>query len=326
MELLSTPSKHAELTEFPPTPPKSPSPSPSPEAPLPPLLRLPLELRLLIYTHLLPPPGNRTLTIHTTELDTPSILPYDPSRRGSHPKPALRRTTFHTQRNDCTRALVRCTYSLHRNSSFSYSLHPSSASSFPSAIAQTNRLLYTEAMSFLYSSHSFHFPACSTSSVAAFLGDLSPLARGAIRTLRVEKKDALFDGEFDRAEWKSACVALAKLCQLRPLQKLDLIVQGRFPIETSESNIVPRWGTTELPRYGSDDFKRLVDTEPEVYGWIEDLKSLKVNELVVRASVRPTAYCSREGAMARWLAFSVSIEDGFARYLGGHMLTAGLPG
>jgi len=115
----------------------------------PPFLRLPSEIRITIYRYVLPPQdASRKFNVYT----------------------------------DCDSTYTDRKWSVQRLSPDPLA---SAAKANTLAILRTNRLIYYEALSVLYSENAFHFVGSNFLPILDFIRRLSPEAKGLVRQLKV---------------------------------------------------------------------------------------------------------------------------------------------
>ncbi|KAF2096977.1 hypothetical protein NA57DRAFT_77227 [Rhizodiscina lignyota] len=206
------------------------------------------------------------------------------------------------------------------------------------AILATCRQCHAEAAPLLYGAHTFNF-STHVEAIEPFLGDLTPYSRACIRTIGLVKRGLPYEREFDRAEWAGACRYLASpeatLYSLRTL-KLGVVAgcpgpQGWDNVRTfSKEDFVfhlgpnGKEGTRTPPELQWRDFRGIrysigVTTveEDEWRGmeWVGELLAIKgLKNVEIRAIVEhcPPPMSER---MEFWVAFSKSVEAGFAEYI-----------
>jgi hypothetical protein len=140
------------------------------------------------------------------------------------------------------------------------------------------------------------------------------MARSHVRSVQFTKKALPYTQEFDRAEWASLCSYLSKHLSLRTLSLG--VVAGRPGDEGWDSiHPITQEGFDELRKYqiqwrmGAGTFGG-VDLE-----WADQLKQIKgLKEVNVKAAVEHCPLPSSEG-MRFWVAFSRSVESGFADWV-----------
>ncbi|KAF2111697.1 hypothetical protein BDV96DRAFT_175509 [Lophiotrema nucula] len=318
-----------------------------------PLLRLPLELRLQIYEQLLLPsllpssthslsplnllPDHHVYHSSTTN-ETPttlSVRTIDPYLLPHSSRTWRRRSTYHIRTgtyNPILRLwiknadreigalgpfLTHTTPTTYRVLLSPYTAHL--RHTVPSLLL-LNRQIHDEAARVLYSTYTFNFHT-SIESLVPFLSDLTPTARSAIRHVSVTKKPLPYTSEFDRAEWSSLCTYLSTTLHLRTLT-LNIIAgkpgnegwDDVLPISAAQfgmlRNVKKEFGSSQRGIGG-------VDLE-----WVEQVMMIKgLREVNVNAMVE---HCPlpRSETMAFWVAFSKSIESGFAEWIRGAMVEA----
>ncbi|EUC49309.1 hypothetical protein COCMIDRAFT_84966 [Bipolaris oryzae ATCC 44560] len=306
------------------------------------LLRLPFEIRLMIYEYLLLPsktpysgrgtsvanlvPDFHTYFSEDTNNDpfTLSVRTIDPWLGGQGLKTWKRRSTYHVRTGPFLTTTAPTTYRV--------LLSPYTARlryTVPSLMC-INSQIHAEASKMLYSTYTFSFHM-SIEAVVPFLSDLTPLSRSSIRHLSLTKKALPYAKEFDRAEWAGMCAYLAgatdntlaagggssihlstlKLQMIagKPDQAWDSIT----PMNPSDFDTMLRMKNEWLG--GSGDFGG-VDLEwAEQVMAIKGLRDIKVKALVERCA-RPVSE-----KQAFWVAFSKSVaEGGFGEWMKGRML------
>lgn len=252
-----------------------------------PFLKVPAEIRLMIYDLLLDDGGNKTLSFRS---EPPDLY----KTRSKH-----RRTSYFIlgpgiQRRACQTTYVLCT----------------SGTDFHTNILAVNHKIHEEASWLLYGQHAFEF-ASATESVVPFLSDLRAPTRRHIQALSLTKMPAVYSRDFDRSEWSNVCGFLAHCMRLR---KLTLRVVGGQPLRD--------WSPTS---YSAAEFKTLARAGYDSLGWVQELMAIKgLEELEIVPDVQ---LCPPPNSMAMefFAAFSASIEKGFAEFLRSEMLPARLP-
>ncbi|KAB2577056.1 hypothetical protein BFW01_g2403 [Lasiodiplodia theobromae] len=200
-------------------------------------LRLPAEIRLMIYEELLLPPASsepcppaakfvapvyredeqnashhlrapRTLQIRTVNPDSPAssaILSPSSTRPRYHIRDPFRTRTMST------------TYALANNPG----LHP--------AILRTCHQCHAEAAELLYGAYAFDFDT-HVEAIVPFLSTLTPLARACLTRLALVKRALPSVKEFDRAEWCAACEYMARELAVPALTLSLGVVAGKPPV------------------------------------------------------------------------------------------------
>ncbi|KAI9815316.1 MAG: hypothetical protein M1827_002796 [Pycnora praestabilis] len=247
----------------------------------PPFMRLPIEIRLMIYQLLLTD-HDLTLRIRTEDPAISSIKKIEPRIRSSY---RILSDRFRA------RSVV-TTYCLLENPGIS------------PAILAVNRRIHDEAAHILYSEHIFDFDN-NIEAAVPFLQDLSPVAVASIKRINIVKRALPYDKEFDRAEWKNVCSFISRNMEL---VQLGLGVLGGRPLTG--------WDANET--YSGTDFRMI--TRFEGMEWARQLADIKgLRTLDVKALVE---HCPApmSSAMSFFVAFSASIETGFADYLRSEMV------
>ncbi|ORX99231.1 hypothetical protein BCR34DRAFT_606701 [Clohesyomyces aquaticus] len=323
-----------------------------------PLLRLPLEIRLIIYEYLLFPSAAPSAT-HSTSVTnllpdyhtyyspdsnydpfTLAVRTIDPYLSPHSSRSWRRRTTYYVRTGPFLTTTTPTTYRVLLSPWTSHLRH-----TIPSLLA-LNSQIYTEASRVLYSTYTFTF-STAIESLVPFLSDLTPTSRSSVRTLSLTKKALPSTKEFDRAEWTHACAYLSK--SVPGLQSLTLNVVAGNPglVADPFATILPPNPDPNSPGTDQDqdqgqppanagprplsaqDFALLsrmrrewgapdslaVDIE-----WAEELMAVKgLRKVNVKALVEHCPPPSSEG-MKFWIAFSRSVEDGFAEWVRGAMV------
>ncbi|KAI0018485.1 hypothetical protein F4780DRAFT_794577 [Xylariomycetidae sp. FL0641] len=298
-----------------------------------PLLRAPVEVRMLIYAYLFTPPGadtavrirnggagkqaaagpGRTRTrywaldrsIHRRSYETtyicasfPSPSPSSSSSSCSPPCMPYHRTQ--AERND-----------------------PATETEFCAPLLRTCRLVYNETTPLVYGAHPLDFGG-DVEALAPFFADLTPASRRLVRQVRVARRaPAAVAGEGDRARWRGACAALrgafAPGCggegeddeeeeeREKRRRSLVLTVHGGRPAE-------PWDGPARL---SAAEIKLLADVKHDALEWTAELVA-QLRGLLGRLEVRAqVGYCrpAVSSNMIVFAALSASIETGLAQFL-----------
>lgn len=207
--------------------------------PASPLLRLPLEIRLMIYEYLLLPslqpstthgtsvanllPDFHTYFSEDTNNDafTLSVRTIDPWLGAQASRTWRRRSTYHVRTGTFPHYQAQFTnvYSSNMKGPFLTTTTPTTyrvllspytahlRHAVPSLLS-INRQIHAEASKILYSTYTFAFHT-SIEAAVPFLSDLTPSSRSHIKRLSITKKALPYTKEFDRAEWESLCAYLA---------------------------------------------------------------------------------------------------------------------
>ena len=217
------------------------------ELPASPLLRLPMEIRLIIYEYMLLPSTQPTTThgtsvanllpdFHTyfsedTNNDpfTLSVRTIDPWLGAQASRTWRRRSTYHVRTGTFPHYQAQFTnvYSSNIKGPFLTTTTPTTyrvlLSPYTAHLRHTvpcllsiNRQIHAEASKILYSTYTFAFHT-SIEAAVPFLSDLTPFSRSHIKRLSFTKKALPYTKEFDRAEWESLCAYLSDASRI-PVQ------------------------------------------------------------------------------------------------------------
>ncbi|KAH7139369.1 hypothetical protein B0J11DRAFT_501526 [Dendryphion nanum] len=301
-----------------------------------PLLLLPPELRLRIYSYLLLPSQTPSST-HSTSIanllpsyhtyystDTNpdpytlticTIDPYAANKHGAGSKTWRKRSTFLVRTGPLT--------PLHPTS-YRILLSPYTShlrTTIPSLLPLCHQI-HTEASHLLYSTYTFSFHA-NIEALVPFLSDLTPGARSALRKIQITKMALPYTREIQRAEWEGMCMYLAAKESGLALRRLDLsVIAGRpgekgwddiRPISKTEFEVLRR---VQREWCGGGGAGGGVDLE-----WVEQLMAIRgLEDVRVKAVVE---HCPqpRSEIMAFWVAFSKSVEGGFGEWVRGVMIS-----
>lgn len=235
------------------------------DQPTSPLLRFPLEIRLMIYEYMLLPSSQPSTTqsisvanllpdFHTyysedTNNDpfTLSVRTIDPWLGAQASRTWRRRSTYHVRTGTFPRYGAQFTnvYSSNIKGPFLTTTTPTTyrvlLSPYTAHLRHTvpsllsiNRQIHAEASKVLYSTYTFAFHT-SIEAAVPFLSDLTPTSLSHIKRLSITKKALPYTKEFDRAEWESLCNYLADASLPPP--------QTQTPILNPNTS----WATTPEP-------------------------------------------------------------------------------
>ena len=247
----------------------------------PPFMRIPSEIRLMIYDLLLNDKGNKVLEFRNEEPDK------------YNKRASTIRTSYNVLGRDLARQSRLTTY------------HLVSDIEMHTAVMRVNRQIYAETAHSLYSTHSFSFGR-DIEAIVPFFGDLTKQTRPLIREISLVKQGSVYSRDYDRCEWAQMCSFLREQMQIR---SLNLVVEGGRP----------SLGWAGLPTYSANDFKTLEKVKLEQLEWVWQLLAIKgIKKLEVGSQIN---HCppSHSDAMAFFAGFSASIEEGFAEYLRGKL-------
>jgi len=246
-----------------------------------PLLRIPSEIRLMIYDLLFDDKGHRTFEIRH---ESPKAY------KGLGPH---RRTSYRI----LTRSLMR--------QSLPTTYHLVTDVNLATSILSVDRKINEEATHQLYGCHSFGFGG-DIEAVVPFFSDLRAKTRFLVNEISLVKQGYVYSRDYDRCEWSSVCEFIREKMRL---SSLKLVVEGGRP----------SLGWKGFPGYTVADFKSLSNVRYEALEWVWELLAIKgISRLDVTSEIH---HCppSHSSAMAFFAAFSASIETGFAEYLRAEM-------
>lgn len=257
---------------------------------IPPFLRLPVEIRLIIYRFLLDDGGRRELDIRhkiinhcCNQHDRNCVLE------------TYRRTSYFAQQT--TGLAFRCNY---------YKTTYALASGEPmrTAFMAVNRQIHTESTYLLYGRHAFNFDG-DFEAVTSFFGDLTPRSRSLVQGVCLRKRSPLRLAHNECVDWLRACSYLAELPNLR---RVRLIIEGGQP---------PAYvlGDLQLRRLEVSDLRLLKDIQQRSVTWLESLKSFtKLEALEICAELKHMTKPESSDAL-QYAMFSLSIETTLADFL-----------
>ena len=250
-----------------------------------PFLKVPGEIRLIIYKLLLSDHKDKTLCIRTESVE---------QRRRQ-----IRQRSRYRYIADRMRS---------RSAESTYHLDKSPGD-IHSSILGVNQQIHAEASHVLYSEHTFDF-GTDIESILPFLRDLTPAALSSIKRMSFVKRSLPYTKDFDRCEWRNACAFISQ--KLRLVQ-LNLYVEGGTPSLANKPALYWKQKST----YSKADFSLIakLDEMDEDMEWMKHVVAIKdLHVLNVKALLQ---HCPIPGskAMAFFINFSASIEKGFAEYL-----------
>jgi len=242
-----------------------------------PLLRLPAEIRLDIYHHLLLSDGAKTLAIRNRT-----------QRDGSKPPNKLAPPFKMFGRTIPRRSTAETPYRLKTD----VEIH--------SAIMCVNRQTHLEASELVYGKHCFDFGE-DIEAVVPFLEDRTLEARRQISEISVQLKPAKsYEGWND--DWMDLCRYLA---EMGTLKKLRLVVQGGRPTGTWD-------GPKELL---VSDLRLLWRIKHDIMAWAGGLALLRgIPEVEIAPDVRYLAPPTTAAALL-YAALSASINTSLVEFL-----------
>ncbi|KAI0100958.1 hypothetical protein GGR51DRAFT_336608 [Nemania sp. FL0031] len=317
-----------------------------------PLMRIPAELRLMIYAYLFDAGSDgtskkemeadkhgkqsrtnpRTISIRNSEVT--AVFPFtECSRCNGHDKSHLKgdtacstksqsqtRARYHIVQRSFHRRCVETTYRMTNDGAY-----------FCAALMRVNRALAAETAHVVYGGHVFDFGA-DLEAVKPFFSDLTPKTRALVKRVALYKRGPwLFDSWSDRCEWRGMCAYLREHVSI---EHLRLTVQaGRLRENRDKARDSERqdddWGwDADADEFGSgsgcglgarvlssEDVALLVDIRHDTLDWVGDLVRLKS---LARVDVTPD-FCTvprpQTSNMFVYLAFSASVDKGFREFL-----------
>ena len=284
-----------------------------------PFLRLPLEIRLIVYDLLLR--STETISLpHGTNLSrllsaAPGYHDYESAKAGSSatvaPTSMLKIRTEDPLNYEQRRAQhVRTRYMVRsdrfRARCMNTTYHLIGSPSIHATILSANSRIHSEAAETLYSTCTFDFDT-HVEAIVPFFSDLTPFARSCVRSIRLVKRALPYEKEFDRAEWSSALVYIAENMSIESLH-LGVVAGKPGP-----------QGWDVVPPYNQIDFQFL--KEMDGMEWVQDLLEIKTLERLEVSAVVEHCPPPMSTAMARYVKFSASIDGPFALYLQEQMVS-----
>lgn len=257
-----------------------------------PLLLIPPEIRLQIYSYLLDDNGNQWLPISNKPAPEDDSSHFcnngdqgDVSRSSSKYHVMEQTSMFHRRCYETTYNLACPEVEMHTN------------------ILAVCRLTYHEASDLLYGKHFFDF-SHHIEAVVPFLEDRTPYTRSLLSTISVYKRGPLpsVGHTSDKHEWSYMCRFLSRSNTIR---KLRLIVESGRPEKPWE-------GVQEL---SESNIRLLSLIDHESLAWAAELaqvKGLADLEIVPDVKYLPVP---QSPAMAVYAALSASIEKGLTEFL-----------
>ena len=248
-------------------------------ADVPALLRIPPEIRLIIYEHLLDTGGCGSISLQSQ------------ARHLSIQKKleAQRRTSYHVLDRSFMRASYQTTYCL----STPAKIHP--------AILGVNRRIGKEAAYFLYGTHNFQFIS-DLEAVLPFLHDLTIPTRGLIQEITLRKRGSVCIIESESPAWGFVC---QNLCMLPNLRKLKVIIEGGCPRH--------EWQGPQTLILS--DLRLLYSTHHESLQWVRELASVKGLERLEIVTDMQHMPQPKTTSSLIFAALSASIETSLVEFL-----------
>jgi hypothetical protein len=240
-----------------------------------PLLRIPAEIRLLIYEHLFDDRGHRTLSIRNRS-------------RLATKQDGLRRTSYRVIEQSLHRLSFETTYCLQTDVNLDLS------------VMSANRQIYRETSYLLYGQHSFDFRD-DIEAIVPFLQDRTLASRRLIQEVSVYKRP-MHSYDSGKYEWTKMCKYLG---DMGTLKRLHLTVEGGRP--KVEWN-----GPKELL---VSDLRLLWQVKHDSMDWVSDLTQARgIEEVEIIPEYRYIAP-PKTTAMLLYAAFSESITTSLVDFL-----------
>ena len=292
-----------------------------------PFLRLPTEIRLQIYQLLVLPTRHNDLLPSYDKVsksaqdyfDYDQLIPNTTLPASADlQRPTLRFRTINplqyharegTVHHDRSKFSVRCDRFSARCLETTYHCLNNPNLNLAVGLMRANKQIHAEIAELLYGHFTFDFDN-HVEAIVPFMQDLTPFSRSCIKSVRVVKRSLAYEKEFDKCEWANAMQCLGSAETGLSLQNLELgIVAGRPGPN----------GWDMIPAYGAGEFGVLKDMEG--MEWLRDLLELRgLRTLSVTPIVEHCPPASSSRAMAGYIRFSASIEEGLSRFLEGEML------
>ncbi|KAF1947795.1 hypothetical protein EJ02DRAFT_498947 [Clathrospora elynae] len=315
--------------------------------PASPLLRLPFEIRLMIYEYLLLPSANPSAsqstsvanlipdfhTYYSEDTDddafTLSVRTIDPWLGAQGSMTWRRRSTYYVRTGPFLTTTTPTTYRVLLSP---YTAHL--RTTVPSLLA-LNHQIHAEATKILYSTYKFSFHT-SIEAAVPFLSDLTPASRACVRHISLTKKALPYTKEFDRAEWKSLCEYLTNP-PTTPSSSSSTTEHQPIQLRTLHLSVIagkPDLGWDTISPITPSDFGTMLRMKNEWGGgslggvdleWVEQLMAVKgLKEVKAKALVE---HCARPVSekQAFWVAFSKAVDEGgFGEWIAGRMVGGGV--
>ncbi|TRX93694.1 hypothetical protein FHL15_005370 [Xylaria flabelliformis] len=300
----------------------------------PPLMRIPAELRFMIYAYLFdagetdihghdgyyPQSGGKPKTNRAKEKvisirngwkDIPSRLGPKAAVMRSRRAPSAckllpqdgKRSRYHVMGGSFTRRYFETTYFLVNEGAY-----------FCTDLMYVNRKIYAEMSHLVYADYIFDFGA-DVEAVKPFLSDLTVGTRALVKRISLYKRGPWLLHGSDRSEWRAMCTYL---CDYASVEHLRLIIQAGLLPATRKDDWENSWSVANAPRQlSSQDVALLVGIRHSVLEWVEDLfpmKTLRDVEVLPDFCTMPLPETSE---MVVYMALSRSVETGLRDFLRG---------
>lgn len=216
----------------------------------PALLRIPPEIRIMIYEYLLDTGGSQRLAIRNKQ---EPIGPQGGGRRRTQ------RSVYHVIERALGKRSRETTYVLEGDVQIC------------TAILAVNQKMREEASHVLYAKHAFHF-GDDIEAVAPFMADRTLATMALVQDITIHKRGPMMPIESDSQTWASTCRLLRTLPSLRTLR---LVIEGGRP--------PGQWdGPQEL---SVSDLRLLYSTRHECLQWVRELAEVRaIGELEISAN------------------------------------------
>lgn len=255
-----------------------------------PFLRVPPEIRLIIYGILLDDGGRRELDIRHKTIG--GCCGHHDRRRVLD---TFRRTSYFAHQT--TGLAFRCNY-------YKTTYVLAAAEPMCAALMAVNRQIHAEASYMLYGRHAFNFGG-DVEAVTSFFGDLTPPSRSLIQEVCLRKRSPLRLAHNEYVDWLRACTYLASLPNLR---RVRIIVEGGQP----PAHVL---GDVPLRRLEVSDLRLLRDVQQRSVTWVESLRAFTgLEALEIEAEMKHMARPESSDALQHAM-FSLSIETTLADFL-----------
>ncbi|QIW95132.1 hypothetical protein AMS68_000650 [Peltaster fructicola] len=166
-----------------------------------------------------------------------------------------------------------------------------------------NHQLHVEAARLFYGGYTFDFDT-HIEAIVPFFADITPFSRSCIRSIALTKRALPYDKEYDRCEWSNTMHYLSNPQHGIALQCIHLDIIAGKPGEHGWDDVSP---------FVFADFHVLVHTYS--MSWLKDLIKIKAAEVNIRAIVEHCPPASSSDAMADYIRFSASIDDGLTAFV-----------
>ncbi|QDS75551.1 hypothetical protein FKW77_005656 [Venturia effusa] len=280
-------------------------------------LTIPVEIRLIIYSHLIP----QTLKHAAPTRPSPATIPTGHENEDPHAHPAPDGKPMLSLRildPDIPSPLSNNLSTLHRtkffirtgrfrartmNTTYTCTNKPQD---LDVSILGVCRQTHAEASEVLYGTYTWDFDT-HVEALPAFLGDLTSRSREAVKRISLVKRALAYDRSSDLCEWESATIALSSLPGLRVLY-LGIVagMPGRGWPETT-----PIWSKGDL-----EMMVRFLDWKG--LEWLRDVAGVRIQE-GGRVDVRPVMENCPDVRDSEMLGFWVGVsrslvEGGFGEW------------